>query len=199
MNSIVEKIKAAVLEMKDDALVIYAERGFEPFKKPLLIAAPVLLVLYGAVYVPSSDKYQSKKLEVEHLEAISVHYREYNDMLARKTELRRRLPLAKDKGEWLSYILASTSRDHGITFDSLLAQEEQKAGPLVLVSRGASVTSTYDKIGKWLAEIENSKIYLKITQLQISRRAAAPGMLKVTIKLSTMFPAEDRASEGGGS
>jgi Tfp pilus assembly protein PilO len=197
MKGLIDKIKSAVLEMRDDVLVIYSEKGIEPFKKPLLIAAPAILILYGAVYAPSADKYAEKKIEAEHLEAISVHYSEYNDMISRKSELRRRMPLAKDKGEWLSYILTSTSKAHGITFDSLMAQEQQKAGPLLLVSRGASVTSTYEQIGKWLAEVENSKIFLKITELQISRRSAAPGMVKVTIKLSTVFP-DDSAQNGGG-
>lgn len=197
MKGLIEKIRNSAREMKDDVLVIYAEKGMAPFKKPLLIAAPVMLILYGAVYSPSSDKYAAKKIEMEHLEAVSVHYSEYNDMLARRSELRRKMPLAKDKGEWLSYILTSTSKKHGITFDSLMAQEEQKAGPLTLVSRGASVTSTYEQIGKWLADVENSKIFLKITDLQISRRSAAPGMVKTTIKLSTVFPG-DAAQDGGG-
>ncbi|MDT8286827.1 MAG: hypothetical protein RQ748_06935 [Elusimicrobiales bacterium] len=197
MKGLIEKIRNSVLEMKDDVLVIYSEKGMIPFKKPLLIATPVILLLYSAVYGPSSEKYATKKMELAHLESVSVHYSGYNEMLARKSELRRKMPLAKDKGEWLSYILTSTSKKHDISFDSLMAQEEQKAGPLILVSRGASVTSTYEKIGKWLAEVENSKIFLKITDLQITRRSAAPGMVKVTIKLAAVFPV-DKPQDGEG-
>lgn len=197
MQGLIEKIKHLVLGMRDDILVIHSEKGIEPFKKPLLMAAPALLILYAAVYSPSSVKLQEKMTEVEHLAAISVHYVDFNGMMATKSELRRKMPLAKDKGEWLSYILTSTSKNHGITFDALMAQEEQKAGPLTLVSRGASVTSTYEQIGKWLAEVENSKIFLKVTDLQIARNKLTPGTVKVTISLSTVFP-NDAPQDGGG-
>ncbi|KAF0126591.1 MAG: hypothetical protein FD189_915 [Elusimicrobia bacterium] len=198
MKGLIDKIKNSALEMRDDILVIYAEKGFVPFKKPLLFAAPAILILYSAVYSPSSDKFLEKQMELDHLTAVSVHYVEYNDVLSSKSELRRKMPLAKDKGEWLSYILTSTSKEHDITFDSLMAQEEQTSGPLLLVSRGASVTSTYEKIGKWLADVENSKIFLKITELQITRSPAATGMVKVTIKLSTVFPS-DKSRDGEGT
>ncbi|HBE89060.1 MAG TPA: hypothetical protein DDW67_07985 [Elusimicrobia bacterium] len=196
MNSFIKKIRDAVTEMRDDIVVIHSEKGMEPFKKPLLMAAPALLILYGAVYSPSAAKFQEKQIEAEHLEAVSTYYTEYNDMKARTAELRRKLPLAKDKGEWLSYILTSTSKSQGITFDALTAQEEQNAGPLLLVSRGASVVSTYNQIGLWLAEIENSKIFLKITELQLSRSSGNKDLIRATIKLSTIFPKEN-GREGG--
>ncbi|MDQ7773379.1 MAG: type 4a pilus biogenesis protein PilO [Elusimicrobiales bacterium] len=195
MKSLVQKIKDAFTEMRDDIVVIHSEKGIEPFKKPLLMAAPALLILYGAVYGPSSSRLQEKQIEAEHLEAVSVHYSEYNDMQSRKAELRRKMPLAKDKGEWLSYILTSTSKSQGITFDALTAQEEQNAGPLLLVSRGASVVSTYNQIGLWLAEIENSKIFLKVTELQLSRSTGNRDLIRATIKLSTVFPKEAAQGE----
>lgn len=196
MKSLIQKIKDTFTEMRDDMIVIHSEKGIEPFKKPLLMAAPVLLILYGAVYGPSSSKLAEKRIESEHLEAVSTHYTEYNDMQSRKNELRRKMPLSKDKGEWLSYILTSTSKSQGITFDALTAQEEQKAGPLLLVSRGASVISTYNQIGLWLAEIENSKIFLKITELQLSRSTGNKDLIRATIKLSTVFPKEAEQGEG---
>lgn len=196
MKALLLKIKNAVEEMRDDVLVIYSEKGFDPFKKPVLMALPALLILYGAVYSPSSDKLAAKRIDHENLGAISVYYSDYKDMKSRKDELRRKLPLHKDKGEWLSYILTSTSKDHGITFDSLTAQEEQVAGPLVMVTRGASVTSTYKQIGLWLAEMENSKIFLKITELNMTRSRSRSDFVQVTIKLSTIFPRDEMPSEG---
>jgi Tfp pilus assembly protein PilO len=127
---------------------------------------------------------------------ISSHYAEYMDVQKQRAELRRRTPLLKDKGEWLGYILTSTSKNHGLTFEALSQQEERDAGPLILVSRGANVTGTYEQVGAWLAEMENSKIFLKITTLEMSKSPSDPTSVQVKIILSIVFPNDSSQGEG---
>ena len=43
--ALLEKIKSAVKDMADSVVVIYAEKGIGPFKRPLMIALPSLLPL----------------------------------------------------------------------------------------------------------------------------------------------------------
>ena len=52
--------------------------------------------------------------------------------------------------------------------------------------------TSYHKMGKWLAEIENSPIYLVITDLNMERLEGGAGTVKVTLNISTVFP------RGGG-
>jgi len=62
-----------------------------------------------------------------------------------------------------------------------------------VVSREVMVTTTYANLGRWLAEIENSKILLRVSDLTIRRSQDAPGTIKVTFTLATVF-----AKFGGG-
>ena len=196
MKAILNKIKDALTEMRDDVLVIYAEKGATPFKKPLLMALPALLIAYAGIYSPSSSNLRERRIESAKLKVISAHYAEYTEVQGQRAELRRRMPLLKDKDEWLGYILTSTSKNHGLTFEALSQQEELNAGPLILVSRGASVTGPYEQVGAWLAEMENSKIFLKITSLQMTKNPGTPTSVQVKIVLSIVLP-RDTSQPGG--
>jgi len=189
-------IKSFVRGMADDILMIYAEKGIEPFKKPLLLSIPALLVLYNFVYIPLGDRIRARKSALEQVRLIAAHYEDYSNARTRLAGYKRRLPLIKDKDEWLNYVLTATAKVHGIDFYSLSSQTEIQAGNFLLVARTVTVTITYTKLGKWIADIENSPIFLKVAEVTIVKDPAQTGMLKVTMTISTMFP--NPAAAAGG-
>ncbi|MBU2573400.1 MAG: type 4a pilus biogenesis protein PilO [Elusimicrobia bacterium] len=185
---ILDKIKVFVIDMADNLVIIYADKGMEPFKKPLLYALPTLLILYIAVYSPLASKVKNRALELEQLRLVARHSADYQDVKARYAAYQRKLPLFKDKAEWLNYVMTSTAKTHGIEFDQLSAQTESEVGNFLLISREASVTTTYPKLGKWIADVENSPILLKVAEMDFKKDPMTAGIIKVRVKLSTIFP-----------
>lgn len=185
--AILQKIESFFKDMYGNVLMIYAEKGFEPFKKPLMIAGPSLLVLYVAVYSPLTSKVQTSRSQAESMKVVAQYAGEYEDAKTRLTAYQRRLPFIKDKDEWLNYVITNTARAYGISFDSLSAQKETEVGNYLVVSREVMVTTTYANLGRWISEIENSKILLRVTELTIRRSPENPGTIKVSFTLSTVF------------
>ncbi len=188
ITSLLAKARSFFKDMADNVMIIYGEKGIEPFKKPLMIALPTLLVLYAGVYSPLGSKLSAAKTKLEVLTVVAQYASDYQDAKTRLSAYQRRLPLLKDKDEWLNYIITSTARSYGISFDGVSGQKESEIGNFLVVSREVTVTTTYAKLGKWLAEIENSPIFLRVIELDARRDANNPGTVKVTFRLATVFP-----------
>ena len=186
--ALINKAKVFLKDMLDNILMIYTEKGIEPFKKPLLFAFPTVLILYGAVYGPLSSKLAAEKDALSKKQLIAVNYADYEDAKTKLSAYQRKLPLLKDKDEWLSYLMTSTAKNQGISFDSISPQTENEVGNFLLVSRSVSVTTTYAKFGRWVADIEGSQILLKVADVNMKKDNTRAGVLKINMKLSTIFP-----------
>lgn len=188
LKALFDKAAAYFKDISDNILMFYNEKGIEPFKKPLLVAAPSVLLLYGAVYAPLSSKVSAAKSELEKKRLVAANYADYQDAKTRMAAYQGKLPLLKDKDEWLNYVMTSAARAHGISFDSISPQTENEAGNFLLVSRGVTVTTSYAKFGRWVADIESSPILLKVAEANIKKDDARAGILRINMKLSTIFP-----------
>lgn len=186
--ALLEKIKASVKDMMDSVVVIYSEKGIEPFKRPLMIALPSLLCLYALVYSPLSDKLRRAVGEERNMKVVAQYAGDYESAKTKLAAYQRRLPLLKDKDDWLNYLITTTAKSSGVSVDSLGAQRETEVGNYMLVSREVSATTSYGLFGKWLAEIENSPIFLRITEMNLHRDENNRGSIKVSFTLSTVFP-----------
>src|SRR3989338_4886221 len=123
--ALIEKATAYFKDLFANVVIIYGEKGIEPFKRPLIIAVPSLLILYAGIYSPISGK--------------------------------------------LSKTVNSSAKTTGVSVESQSAQRETEIGSYLVVSREVSTVTTYHKMGKWLAEIENSPIFLVITDPNMER------------------------------
>jgi type II secretory pathway component PulM len=193
IGTLPDKALSYFKSMWDDILIIYGEKGFAPFKKPVTFAAPVLLVLYFGFYGPAGERLARARGNVTNMAVVAEYAEQYETAKQRMALLQRKLPLVKDKDEWLSYVISSTAKKTGVSVDSQSAQRESEVGGYLVVSREISTTTTYHGFGRWLAEIENSPIFLRVTELSVSRDENNPGNVKVTFILSTVFP-----RQGGG-
>ena len=199
LNQLFARAKGFFVDATDNVMVIYAEKGIEPFKKPLLICVPVLLVLYAAVYSPLSGKISMASMKVASADVVSQGAGDYEDAKQRLMAFQAKLPLLRDKDDWLNYLLMRTATAHGISFEQVSAQTEEDAGGVIVASRKVDLVTTYDTLGKWLADIENSPIFLRIVSLTVQRDADNPSRVKVSMKLSTLFAKPDIASGLSGA
>ncbi|MDO8805515.1 MAG: hypothetical protein Q7R35_13925 [Elusimicrobiota bacterium] len=186
----VEKIKAAAKEMTDSIFIIYTEKGIEPFKRPLITAGAVLLAVYIMIYSPITGKVKRSKMEVLNMKVVSQYAGDYESAKMRLYSYQGKLPRnVKDaKDEWLKRIINDSARNNNVSVDSLGTQRENEVGNYLMVSREVTATTTYGGFGKWLAEMENSPIFLRVTTMNLSRDEINPGSVKVQFTLSTVFP-----------
>lgn len=197
--SLLASVQAFFKDMVGNIMLIYGEKGIEPFRKPLIIAIPTLLIIYSAIYSPLGNKLNNAANRIKSVETVAQYSSDYTEAKSRLSGYQRRLPLAKDKDEWLNFIITNTARNYGISFDGVSAQKETEVGSFLVVSREVTVTTTYAKLGKWLAEIENSPIFLRVVELSLRRDEFTPGNIKVTFRLSTIMPRFHGQGGGGGS
>jgi len=183
----VARLMSLLRDMLENILSIYAEKGMAPFKRPLVIALVVPFVLYNFLYRPLQSRIVLKSAELEKWRIIDAHYSDYQHAGSSMDAYRTRLPNLKDKEEWLKAVLTTTAKNYGIAPDSLSAQHETEVGNFLLVSLEASVTTTYAKFGKWLADMEKTPKLLRVSEVTIAK-AGRPGFIKVTLKLSTIYP-----------
>lgn len=187
IKQLITRLKSVFAEATANVIAIYAEKGIEPFKKPLMIALPVILVLYAAVYRPMAGKIADATDQLDSSKVISEESGNYNDVKRSLSVFRAKLPQYKDKDDWLSYVLTNTAKNNGVSMDLLGAQTEVTDGNFVIVSRKVELTIDYDTMGKWIADIENSPIFLRIVSFSATKSPDNPGLLKVSLQLSTVF------------
>ena len=187
MNNLLQKIKIFLKRMLNDMFVIYEEKGAEPFKKPLLYAILPILILYFMIYSPVADKLRDKKNELANIESIIEFYEDYSNAKSMIASFQCQLPAAKDKDDWLNHVLSSNAKKHGMDFDSISAQKEIEMNNYLVVSREVSLSSTYNKVGKWVRDMENSPIFLKVTDFNLRKDPMKRGNIKVNLTLSTVF------------
>ena len=195
LKAFAAKAAAFLRDMADSAAMIYAEKGMEPFKKPLLISLAVIMSIYYLVYSPVQSRISARKAELEKWNLIQTHFADYESAGAKIREYQDRLPLAKDKEEWLSNLINSTAIKYGMAVDSLSAQTESEIGNYLMVSREVSLTTTYSQLGKWLADIERTPAYVRVAAAIVSKMDGPAHNVNVKLKLSTVFR---KADEGQG-
>jgi Tfp pilus assembly protein PilO len=190
---------AFLKDMADDIGMIYAEKGMEPFKKPLLISLVIILCVYAFAYSPLRTRVAARSVELDKWRFIEANYSQYESAQARLRAFQGRLPLLKDKEDWLNLILNSTAKTAGVVFDRITTQTEVKAGNFLVVSIDVSMTTTYMKLGRWLADIEKNPMLLRVADARIARvEGQASFNVRADLKLSTIFPNIEAAAKEGG-
>lgn len=198
ITELIARLQRFLADAANNVLAIYAEKGIEPFKKPLGVAAPLLLVIYLAVYVPLGDKIRVAAGKLEASQAIAQGAGDYEDAKKRLLAYQAKLPYLKDKDDWLSSVLMNTARTHGISFDVFSAQTEEEIDDFILVSRKVELATAYETLGKWLADVENTPVFLRVVYLSVLRDNDNPLRVKVSLQLSTLF-ARGKQSMGSSS
>lgn len=183
INKIISFFKDSVSDLQS----IYAEKGIEPFKKPLAVSIPVFLAVYFGFYSPSGTKLMMARDELARYELLSPFYTDYIGYKNAAAQYKKNLPLYKDKDEWLDYIIRTNSQKNGITPDTISSQTESElTGGFVLATREVTIRADYDTIGKLIADIENSPIFVKITEFDLKKDSEL-GVVSAQFKISTVF------------
>ncbi|MFH1620380.1 MAG: hypothetical protein ABIG11_10835 [bacterium] len=187
MNSEILKVKRVLREAVQALYSLYASKGINPFKLPVLVIFSSFLVLYLGVYGPIKSKLIRNRNELTALEMTSRYSGVFEDYRSRISGFQRRLPPIKNKSEWLKTMLIDTSQQEDIIPESISQQTETPTGEFIVVSREVGTVTTYDRLGRWVAGIENAPYFIRVSEFNAKKEESRPGYLKVTFKVSTLF------------
>ncbi|MCX7641397.1 MAG: type 4a pilus biogenesis protein PilO [Elusimicrobiales bacterium] len=171
-----------------DVQAVYAEKGSEPFKKPSVFALIALIVGY-LFYNSSKTNLTVAKDKLDWLHSIKDHYGEYTTAKQTIKKYSANIPAWKDKDDFLSYTLTNIASKNGITFSSIESQREMPYDRVFYVTKQVRFTTTFEKLIKFLADIEKSDVLIEISQINIIKKEniTNPGMLDVDLTVGTIF------------
>jgi len=167
--------------------VIYAEKGVEPFKVPVLIVLSIVFCLYFFVYSKIEPQINDITSQIDTFRSIADNLDDYMRAKSSITEFKKKLPMYKDREDWLNYLIISTAKKNNIELESLSPQKISEKGDFAIASRDVETTVEYDVAGMWIAELENAPVFLRITFVSIDRIAENPALVKVKMTVSTLF------------
>lgn len=167
--------------------VIYLERGFEPFKVPVLAVTGIIFCLYFFMYKPIEPKLMELNDQLETQRAIHESLGEYNETKNTIGDFKKRLPMYKDKEDWLNYIIISTAKEMEIELDSLDPQVLKEDGSFAVASRNLETTVEYDIAGRWIEKLENAPVFIRLTNVTMEKVQEDPSYVKLKMTVTTLF------------
>jgi hypothetical protein len=167
--------------------VIYLERGFEPFKVPVLAVTGIIFCLYFFMYKPIEPKLMELNDQLETQRAIHESLGEYNETKNTIGDFKKKLPMYKDKEDWLNYIIISTAKEMEIELDSLDPQVLKEEGSFAIASRNLETTVEYDIAGRWIEKLENAPVFIRLTNVTMEKVLEDPAYVKLKMTVTTLF------------
>lgn len=189
-SGFVQDMLKKVTDMQESMQAVYAERGFEPFKMPVLVTLGMCCALYFVLYKPLGPKIDDISYQLDTQRTISESLSEYNDTKASIIGYKKKLPMYKDKDDWLNYLIISSAKELGIEIETLQPQKITESGNFAIASRDVETTLDYNTAGYWVEKLENAPVFLRITSFDLSKIQEAPTMVKLKMTVSTMFVKE---------
>lgn len=182
------KIKSYLKDTLQDVIAIYTEKGAEPFKKPLVV---FLLFIIGSYifYNTSRSRLVETEEKLNWLRSVKGYYNDYiaaTDLLKRYS---KKFPAWKDKDEFLNYTLTTVASRNGIIFSSVEAQKEMVYDKIYHVTKQVRFVTTFEKLLKFLAEIELSEVFVEIFQIKLTKKEGVDqiGLIEVDLTVGTIF------------
>lgn len=188
INKIFLEFKSHIKDLFSDMQAVYLEKGPEPFKKPVLYALSAVVVSY-LIYSSNTGTLKNNKLQLEKTIQLAGFYNEYVDLKAAMKTYSKMIPSIKEKDEFLNYLLNTTASKYGITFTNIDSQKELKVDNMYFVSKQVQFSTDYDTLGNFIREIENSPVFVEVSQLSVSKKNndIVIGRLDVSLNISTVF------------
>ncbi len=185
---IIINLKNYIKNIFQDVLSIYNEEGIEPFKKPMGISLLIIVASY-LFYHSSTSKLLDTKDKLKWLESVKDYYNEYTTSKETIKRYALKIPAWKDKDDFLTYTITSIASKNGITFSSIESQKEMPLDKIYYVTKQVRFTTTYEKMIKFLSDIETSEIFVEISQITITKKEnySQPGYVDVDMIVGTIF------------
>ncbi len=190
-NKFVEPLKKGFNDIK----MVMEEGNYKLFLKQFVTIIAVFL-LYRYLNGVMQEKSANIHGQIDAIEAQFTNEQEYLSEKAKLLDLEPRFPDVSEKNEWLLRQIMEVFRTSSITpsLDSEQSEDSSNSGYTV-VRLPVSFVSSYGDFGRLMANIENKKEYLRISEFTLKKKADSLGNNDITIRMNTIFPREKIAAK----
>lgn len=188
LQAIAEKLKERISEEAAEVWDGFRAKGAKHFQKQLIIVLVLFLVSYYLIYRPASERLAKVQFQVYSKNALVSVANEYEDIRSRLAPHYGRLPRMSEKNGWLFNQVFALAREDGIQLDSIGSQVEKKIDNFLLLSLNVSMELSYEKLGAFIARLEESKKLLRVAQLGVVPIEGKISFYKVELTIISMVP-----------
>ncbi len=149
---------------------IYFEKGFEPFKKPVLYSLVVIIVSYY-FYSSASSKYSYNLKDFKKIEQLRNIQETYFQLKSKHSVYLERLPKMDERENFLNSAVTEIASRNNISFYSVGEQTEirlEKFG-LIVILRNFKFRTEYNHLGNFIKDIENNDKFIGVSELLIKK------------------------------
>jgi Tfp pilus assembly protein PilO len=188
IKNILKNLKEYIKDLFSDMQAIYLEKGPEPFKKPGLFAIGAIFISY-LIYSSNTSTLKFNREELKKSKQIAEFFQEYKDLKTTFHTYSSMIPSIKDKDDFLNYILNKTASKYQITFTNIEGQKEIEIDNIYFISKQVQFSSDYNTIANFIKDIENSPLFVEISQVSLIKRQndSSIGKIDVSLTVSSVF------------
>lgn len=178
------------------AVAGFKAKGWEHFKKALVVAAALGLVGYAALYKTTAAQLRVVKRKAFQMREVAKVAQDYRDLKAKLAAVSGRFPTEAERKDWLFNLVLASAKAEGIAIESISSQKETERGDLPFVKVSIDVTGrgAYHGVGALLARLEGTGKFIQVEGFNLSKvssgeGAGAPtGMNTATLTVATVIP-----------
>ena len=171
-----------------DVISLLKDRNFKPFVRPFI----VLLISVAIVYVlhdNTANQIAEMKKKAD-AQAVEVENREdYLKNKSKYVKLIEKLPPNDQKEIWHQSQIFSIKKQLGLPDSALRNKNEIKTkdGVFTISTIPIEADLSFDQLGKLLETIENYPVFLRVSNLKVSRKQGELNKLSVSFNTNTLF------------
>lgn len=154
-----------------------------PAQLRVFLAATVLLVGYGAVYLPLEDRIAAAKRQIIGAKKRLALAHEVEQLRKQFSPIEQRLPQQTDSKEWEQYMLTSI-RKFPLKLESFKPYPPRNLGPYKAVAMRIELSGSFAELDKFLYWLESNKRLFRVDEMSIAsaRSKGRAGLLmKITV------------------
>ncbi|MDR0646570.1 MAG: hypothetical protein LBG46_06445 [Elusimicrobiota bacterium] len=183
MKNFLKDIKYGLSNVKDMLL----EKRYKPFLFPLIIVVAVFFICRYINGVALEQVYSIKN-KIDAQTAEINNEREYKAAKEIYEKLVKRLPPDEKKNEWLlSETQGLFSKNEIVPVRVGKQTLEESDGIFTPASVNFDIEVDYATLGKFIASVESSDKFIRISELAASRSEGNLGRIKVSFRINTVF------------
>lgn len=175
--------------------ILFEERDFKPFLRPIIVILGVFLVVQF-FNNNAKEKVNTIKKRIEAQQAEAENERDYKDGKIRYQNLLAQLPPADRKNEWILLQVEAIANKLNIK-DSIKYSKGANLNYGIMEISTAVITGelTYSQVGRLVESIENNPQFLRINKLSLDRKGSSLGKITIRIEIYTAFLEEHKMVE----
>lgn len=197
-NNIKTALKNFTDELKEgllDAKNMLEAHNFKPFVLPVVL----LLILWfglGHLNTSAGKRVLNARQRSEAMEAEIANESEYKNSKAAYERLAARLPASDSRNEWLLTEMLSKFDEFNIVPTRTGRQTLEDSQLVTMATINYEFDADYQTLGKLVESLENNAKYIRISELNAVRSETNATLLKVAMRVNTIFINSPAAQAG---